>query len=438
MEHIAGQRTQSQQPPPVFTRSNIVVVAALAILALMSCWGIFLYFGIGLLIPSAPTPQTEPPNTTNSQTTNSQNTTSQVEVAAPAVAYEDAEQAFVLDLQRSELQGRVEATKANFVNAQKSVNQFQARIDGLQTSDSGRQLATPDAARKIDFLTQFLKRMDFAHAETEIRDIERSIAATHQPLVNFGQFVEKLIAVETGLEKSNQRCEAADAAVDRLLSENHVAQSITLNEAIQQLAQSKKVAVRTQVGEKLASDRANQDAQVKDEIERQATLKRELEQATKQYDLLRKESLVEIETSERAVQNAQQELATRKARAIAQMQHAYPAVRTLLVPFTTAGYRQPAADGDLEITSKRQALSYSGLLRIRALEDSDKGLRVLFVMAQSYDGYRKFNDRPQGDFPVNSSFQDIDKAENRVKLKAAQSFLRKHGEAMVETGLLSP
>ncbi len=438
MEHIAGQRVQSQPTPSVFSRSNIVVVSALAILALMSCWGIFLYFGMGLLIPSEAPPKPQSPNNRNSQTTNSQNMTAATEVAKPAVAYEDAEQAFVLDLQRSELQGRVEATKANFVNAQKSVNQFQARIDGLQTSDTGRQLATPDAARKIEFLTQFLKRMDFADAENEIRNVEQSMMTTDQPLVNFGQFVEKLIAVENDLEDSSRRCEAASKAVDQLLSEHSVVQPITLSAAIQQLEQSKVLEVRTQVDEKLASDRANQDAQLKDETERQATLKRELEQAKKQYDLLRKESLVEIETSERAVQNAQQELATRKARAIAQMQHAYPAVRTLLVPFTTAGYRQPAADGDLEITSKKQALSYSGLLRIRALEDSDKGLRVLFVMAQSYDGYRKFNDRPQGDFPVNSSFQDIDKAENRVKLKAAQSFLRKHGEAMVEAGLLSP
>lgn len=438
MEHIAGQRVQSQPTPSVFSRSNIVVVSALAILALMSCWAIFLYFGMALLIPSDSSLQTESPNNTNSQTTNSQNMTAATEVAAPAVAYEDAEQAFVLDLQRSELQGRVEATKACIANARKSVNQFQARIDGLQTSDTGRRVATPDAALKIDFLTQFLKRMDFADAENEIRNVEQSMMTTDQPLVNFGQFVEKLIAVENDLEDSNRRCEAANKAVDQLLSENRVVQPITLSAAIQHLEQSKVLAVRTQVDEKLASDRANMNARLQSETKRQTDLKRELEQAKNEYGLLRENSRVEIESSERSIQNAKRELATRKSKTIKAMRTAYPDVRDLLAPITTPGYRQPGASGSLEITSEKRPMSYSGLLRKRALEDSKKGRELLFYMVQPSNAFGKLNDRPLGGFPAYRNHYDIDTAEVQAKLQRAQAFLRNYGEAMVEAELLSP
>ena len=84
------------------------------------------------------------------------------------------------------------------------------------------------------------------------------------------------------------------------------------------------------------------------------------------------------------------------------------------------------ADCLRELTQKQAEVKFLGsypAAGARALEDSDKGLSVIFYMAQSFDGYRKFNDRPQGEFPVDSSYQDIDNADIRVKLKTAQSFL---------------
>jgi hypothetical protein len=257
MRQIAGQTAQSQQTPSMFARSNIVV-SALAILALMSCWGIFLYFGIGSLVQSESPPQ--PPNKRNSKNSNSA-----TDVASPDVAYQDAEETFVLDLQRGELQSRVEATRAFLANARNSVYQFHARIDGLQTSDTGRRLATPDAARKIDFLSHYLEQVDLANAENEISSVEQAMSATQQPLVNFGLLVGKLIEVETHLEQSNRQCEAANNAVNQLLREYRTAQPITLNLAIQQLERSNSVAVATQVNEKLASDRVVQVAQLQSE-----------------------------------------------------------------------------------------------------------------------------------------------------------------------------
>ena len=280
--------------------------------------------------------------------------------------------------------------------------------------------------------------MDFADAENEIRNVEQSMMTTDQPLVNFGQLVEKLIAVENDLEDRNRRCEAANKAVDQLLSENRVVQPITLSAAIQQLEQSKVLAVRTQVDEKLASDRANQNARLQSETKRQTDLKRELEQAKNEYDLLRKDSRVEIESSERSVQNAKRELATRKAKTMKAMRTAYPAVRDLLTPITTPGYKQPGSSGSLQFTSEKQPMSYAGLLRTRALVDSTKGRELLFSIAQPLNALGKLNDRPLGGFPPNRNHYDIDNAEVREKLKRAQAFLRNYGEAMVEAGLLSP
>ena len=75
---------------------------------------------------------------------------------------------------------------------------------------------------------------------------------------------------------------------------------------------------------------------------------------------------------------------------------------------------------------------------MRALEDSKKGREILFYAVQPSNAFGKLNDRPLGNFPRYGNFNDIDKAEVQQKLKRAQTFLRNHGEAMTETGMLSP
>jgi hypothetical protein len=96
------------------------------------------------------------------------------------------------------------------------------------------------------------------------------------------------------------------------------------------------------------------------------------------------------------------------------------------------------SSGRLETTSEKEPLSYSGLLRTRALEDSKEGLTILFHAVQPSATFGMPNDRPLGDFPRYANYYDIDTAKVQVKLKRVQNFLRDHGAAMTEMGMLSP
>ena len=276
MQQTAEQTAPSLPTASAFAQSNIAV-STLVILALMSGWAIYLYFGIGSLIPSEV--PSKPPNRTDTETPNPT-----TEAESSVVNYEEAEEAFVLDLQRCEIQERIEATRALLENARYSVTRFRKRIDDLRTSEAGRRLATPDAAGKANFLFHFPGQVDLANVEDEMLSVEQALKITHQPLVNFGQLVEKLIAAEVEIERSSRRCADANHAIDQLLSENQATQPITLQEAIQQLRQFHSHAVQRQVDEKIAAEQARQEAQLQGETERYNKLRSELTEATHKYD----------------------------------------------------------------------------------------------------------------------------------------------------------
>ena len=196
--------------------------------------------------------------------------------------------------------------------------------------------------------------------------------------------------------------------------------------------------MKVQVDARLANQRTSQASQIDNAIKQGTSLKSELEQARLRFKRVQQQSIDQTDAIQRSTRQAQQEQSTQAANAIAAMRGAYPAVRELLTPFTTSGYRQPGPSGRLKTTANSQPLSYSGLLRMRALEDSKKGREILFYAVQPSNAFGKLNDRPLGNFPRYGNFNDIDKAEVQQKLKRAQTFLRNHGEAMTETGMLSP
>lgn len=433
MPQNAGDRAPSLLNPSVITRSSLVV-SSLVVLALMSGWGIFLYLGIGSLIPSKPQPKPSPDDRISKPDT----TMTGTESGTSEAEYREAERLFVLELQRDELHERLESTRASLELARNISHQFHARKEALQTSDTGRRLATLDAARKVKFLTAFPEQLDLDPFVSQMSQAERLMQSTDQPLSNFGQLVQQLIEIESKFDLHNRQYETAINGLDQLLNEYPVAQTITLEEATAQFESSDARTVPEQVAARIADEQSVLTSQMQTATDRVETLNLQLRQARKRLDAMSEDAQLALESSQRSLLTNEQELSDQKAQDVARMKQAYTAVRALLIPFTTPGFRQQAASGKLEVTSDKQPLSYAGLLRTGALEESDEGLEKLFRMAQTFDGYSKFNDRPQGAFPTLRDHQDIKKADVRAKLKRAQTFLLEHGEAMVEAGLLSP
>ena len=104
-------------------------------------------------------------------------------------------------------------------------------------------------------------------------------------------------------------------------------------------------------------------------------------------------------------------------------------IATYLAPFTTPGYKQPDNLYSLKTTVDKLPMSYTGLLGVGALHDSEDGIKTLQYMMRG-------NDRPDGGYSL--SELRLLKPDQIEQLKTAQKLLRIYGKLMVDDGLLSP
>ncbi|MCA9257939.1 MAG: hypothetical protein KDA61_02010 [Planctomycetales bacterium] len=196
-------------------------------------------------------------------------------------------------------------------------------------------------------------------------------------------------------------------------------------------------------------------------------LKRELERlnsetaadtsaaTTEAKQAVRRDRAVELRKATLAVHDAQDQverlkvqieregrsnrLASQKAQRAAALAKVMPEVRSLLAPFITPGYVQPArgrGSYNLETTTEKKPVSLERLKLVGALDDTSKGHFYLlrFGGGRNTSGNR----RPLGSFP-NYLGGDISvNVQSVPRVKRAQALLREHGEALVEAQLLSP
>lgn len=112
-------------------------------------------------------------------------------------------------------------------------------------------------------------------------------------------------------------------------------------------------------------------------------------------------------------------------------------IREDLTAFTSPGYVQPESADKLVYHKTKLPFSFSALKRIGALEDSEKGLAILFRAGGSKTATQQ-NDRPLGSFPRMNSISELRKPDVFARVKDAQRLLRTYGQLMVDDGLLSP
>jgi hypothetical protein len=254
-----------------------------------------LYLGLGSLILPEPLPKPQQ----SELNSNTQPANPAAPDAPRAVAYDDVESAFILGLQQAEIRVRVEQTRGSLEAARSAAERLHKRIVSLQTSDTGRRLATPDAARKMDFLSRISVPKNFVDIQQVVIGIERSMNSTRQPIEEFGQLVAELSEAEFDLESSNRHCGAVGVAVDKLLDNNVATQPVTLQESIEQLQHADSLAEKEQVDAKLADQRRLHTAQLEDESERITALKKEIEQARLRHDVMLQQSSDTLDVSRR-------------------------------------------------------------------------------------------------------------------------------------------
>ena len=229
-----------------------------------------------------------------------------------------------------------------------------------------------------------------------------------------------------------------DEAIDSMLKAAQIQQPNTLAVAIAKLSQTDAQEIEDSVARQIAATEKNHILERQKAENRQTQLKNEVADSLKRLKESEAESKRKLDASIAAIESSAQAIVEKRAEARRKMEEAYPAVRSLLLPFTTPGYKQLNPKNCWEMTVDSKPVSYSGLLRTGMLVDDIKYLKIFFNMSCSYDGIHFFNDRPQGDFPLERSEFDIDNPAILNKLRKAQAFLRTHGEAMVEAKLLSP
>ena len=194
--------------------------------------------------------------------------------------------------------------------------------------------------------------------------------------------------------------------------------------------------------ERLAAERkVAEDAETRKVKTRLAKQRAEIDGLlVKQHGLVDglKKQLTLVESGETIQQSAaSKELSPPASRADYRREH--ERIRILLKPFITPGYMQPKSADELAYGQSKIPMSYSALLRVGALKESEQGIGIgILLRVGGGKSANLNNDRPLGEFPRMNSQADLQKPAVISRLEEAQRLLRVYGLLMVEDGLLSP
>lgn len=416
-------------------------VFAFAVVMLMACWAIFVWFGISSFLHEQPTPNPDPnpsPNPTPPVIIDEEPPPPQRLISEEA--YSAAEQKLLLKLQQSEFRPRLDSLVKSLTAARQLESAWSQRFERLQTNDDGRRLATDQSARRIKFLAASVSETadDLNRVSDWLDGTQRLFVEAPQPIPELDNVEEMLLDVESRLATGIQTLEQSASVLDSMLAAADVPGSRTLESALTNLDQEAVQQITNVVTSQMMTLEMSLSKELKTATDRKDQLNKDLEEADARLKSTQTEADRQLGASTQTVESDAKRLADRKAEAKRRMEAELPKVRSLLSPFISPGYRQPHAGASLVVTSNSEPMSFSGLIRVRALEDSQKGLEILFFLADSENAFGRNNDRPFGTFPNYSSEFDIQKPEILNSLKTVQEFLRQHGEAMVEAKLLSP
>lgn len=194
----------------------------------------------------------------------------------------------------------------------------------------------------------------------------------------------------------------------------------TLRDALAEAEQAQRLEEVRALAERL--DAANKEAQTKIAAAQQEAIRQAGDAEAKKIL-----AAVAEAKAKQQIEDARQKEEQAKRERKAAMERDLTEIQRALVPFISKGYVQPNGR-----TTEALPMSYSKLAAVGALKPDQEGIRMLLATAANS------NDRPRGIFPtvaggaVEWSLIDMD------AIGRAQRLLIQHGQAMVESGLLSP
>ena len=180
-------------------------------------------------------------------------------------------------------------------------------------------------------------------------------------------------------------------AAIRPKSDHTLAEAIRVFRAEQQKARLDQIAAaRRQAEEETTAILAEKEAE-------QEKLRREIELQRIANENATLKATQRRLRAEAEAQAAEQRRADEKAALVRQFKAEYPAMKSMLVPFTSLGTRQPKSLGTYEETGERKPVSFSALQRGGFLENIQQNRHFVDSYVRGYNG------RPTGAFPILST-----------------------------------
>lgn len=112
-------------------------------------------------------------------------------------------------------------------------------------------------------------------------------------------------------------------------------------------------------------------------------------------------------------------------------------IRSLLSPFISPGYAQPASRDEFEYVSFKSPMSLAAIKMAGGLDDTETGLQTLFRVG-GLKSSLQHNDRPLGTFPKMNSVDELEAPDVARRIRRAQRLLTDYGALLVADRLLNP
>jgi chromosome segregation ATPase len=433
---------KSKADPTYGLLASQTVVIIFTVLILFAGWSIFMFYGVGYgirktLFRQDTTETVSDPKNSVSKTNASRSKISKSEVAT----YSEVEAKFIASLQRSELVTRCELLSKKLATAFELRKTWDQRLTELKTSDEGSRLATETLAYKYLHLKQraplFLHELEqTTELISKIKQIANKLTL---PISDFENVERQLVDAEAHIQSGISQFKTYNDYLSAMLRSATQKQPQSLTQMLQQLNELADKSIQSRVDDMFNKAIATQKAEESSELAKQAIVRKSLVNASKNLESVKETTADRIDKSRKNASAASDHLSAERQAARHAMEQELPSMRSMLSPFLSDGYRQPQSSRSMLATSELTPISYSALIRYGALEDNATGLGILFEYGQANDRYRfGSNDRPVGTFPQKGPQPDIVSPAVLQQLKAVQSFLRRHGESLVQAKLLAP
>ena len=352
--------------------------------------------------------------------------------------YASSESVLLEELQRIEL----EPLQGSVTNLLSEVQMQSAKLDRrlkrMLTDADGQRLATIKGVRSFRILRQKSDAVSesLRLIQDELQE-ERPKATGTLSTADLILRKSALLDVQRRLESSVQTVAKLNELMDRELKKEGATSGVTLHAALLSFQTDVELQIEEAVKSKLETSKSTDDDEIRALDSTRRDKRTSLTEAESELEMLLKHSasrLREIESSAEASAR-QRDLARTQARKA--MEQALPAMRELLSPVISKGYRQPDGTNGMKVVVDAGPISLSSLMQYGALNDDKKGMESLFDLLQYGNAFGRNNDRPLGQFPKSINEFVIQKPAVIETVRKVQRFLIEHGDAMVEAGILS-